>query len=70
MLALPVERPADVETTARGAAMLASVGAGLYPTLEAATAMVPARTRFTPAMTDEDRSRRLAGWRSLVAARL
>jgi glycerol kinase len=70
MLALPVERPADVETTARGAAMLASVGAGLYPTLEAAMAMVPARTRFTSAMTDEDRSRRLAGWRSLVAASL
>jgi xylulokinase len=28
---LPVTRPADVETTARGAAMLAAVGAGLHP---------------------------------------
>ena len=28
---LPVTRPDDVETTARGAAMLAAVGAGLHP---------------------------------------
>jgi xylulokinase len=30
---VPVSRPADVETTARGAAMLAAVGAGMYPTV-------------------------------------
>jgi xylulokinase len=30
---VPVSRPDDVETTARGAAMLAAVGAGMYPTV-------------------------------------
>ena len=34
---LPVTRPDDVETTARGAAMLAAVGAGLHPDVPAAS---------------------------------
>ena len=33
--AVPVERPAFTETTALGAAMLAAVGAGVAPSLEA-----------------------------------
>jgi xylulokinase len=41
---LPVCRPEDVETTARGAAMLAAAGAGLHPTVaDAARAMAGAR---------------------------
>ncbi|HEX6027152.1 MAG TPA: FGGY family carbohydrate kinase [Solirubrobacter sp.] len=41
---LPVSRPDDVETTARGAAMLAAVGAGLHPTVaEAGRAMAGPR---------------------------
>ena len=41
---LPVSRPEDVETTARGAAMLAAAGAGLHPTVaDAARAMAGAR---------------------------
>jgi xylulokinase len=37
---VPVSRPADVETTARGAAMLAAVGAGMYSSVrEAGLAM-------------------------------
>jgi xylulokinase len=35
---LPVSRPEDVETTARGAAMLAAAGAGLHPSVAAAGA--------------------------------
>jgi len=35
---LPVSRPDDVETTARGAAMLAAAGAGLHPSVAAACA--------------------------------
>jgi glycerol kinase len=66
MLDLTVERPADVETTARGGAMLAALGAGLYPTLTAAAAMRPAMTRFTPAMTRAVRAARLTGWRALL----
>jgi len=41
---LPVSRPEDVETTARGAAMLAAAGAGLHPTVAGASrAMAGAR---------------------------
>jgi glycerol kinase len=68
ILAIPVERPADTETTARGAAMLAAVGAGLYPTLDAAKAMLPASERFEPAMADEVRNARLAAWDRALAA--
>src|SRR3546814_1125186 len=61
MLDLPVERPADVETTALGAAMLAGIGAGLFASLDEAAAMRPATRRFTPALAPADRDRRLAG---------
>jgi glycerol kinase len=68
MLGLPVERPAFVETTALGAAMLAAVGAGIYPDLEAAAdAMRGEVTRFEPQMRDEERQRRLAGWKEALA---
>ncbi|WP_028055819.1 glycerol kinase [Sphingobium bisphenolivorans] len=65
ILDLPVMRPADVETTARGAAMLAAVGAELHPSLEAAAkAMASPATRFNPAMEAGTREQRLSGWHS------
>ena len=63
-----VERPAFIETTALGAAMLAGVGAGLFASLDAAAAMRGAVERFSPAMAAETRAARLAGWRGAVAA--
>ena len=68
MLGLTVERPAFVETTALGAAMLAGVGAGLFGSLEEAAAMRGAVTRFEPAMAEEVREARLDGWRRALAA--
>jgi glycerol kinase len=69
MLRVPVQRPADVETTARGAAMLAAVGAGLHADLEAAaTAMLPPTQAFAPHGDAGARQRRLAGWNRLLAA--
>ncbi|HEY0628097.1 MAG TPA: glycerol kinase GlpK [Sphingomicrobium sp.] len=63
MLGLTVERPALVETTALGAAMLAAVGAGIYANLEeTTTAMGGEATRFEPKMDQDERERRLAGW--------
>ncbi len=62
MLAIDVERPAFIETTALGAAMLAAVGAGLYGTLEDAAAMRGGVTRFTPCISDDSRQVRLTGW--------
>jgi ribulose kinase len=46
-----VTRPDDVETTARGAAMLAAVGARLHPTA-AAAARAMAGARHDPVMPD------------------
>ena len=66
MLQIGVERPAFVETTALGAAMLAAVGSGLHPSLEAAAAMRGAVDRFTPSLGAPARERRLDGWRKAV----
>jgi glycerol kinase len=68
ILNLPVERPAFVETTALGAAMLAAVGAGLYPDLQAATAAMRGPvTIFEPKMDQAERRRRLEGWRKALS---
>ena len=68
MLDLVVERPAMLETTALGAAMLAAVGAGLYSTLaNAVDSMRGEVTRFEPMMSVSDRQRRLDGWRNALA---
>ena len=61
ILDLEVERPDFVETTALGAAICASVGAGLYETLEDAAKAMRGETRsFTPSMSDDVREDRLA----------
>jgi glycerol kinase len=69
VLGLPVERPADVETTTCGAAMLAAMGAGLFGSLEeAAAAVSPQFECFEPRMKAKDREQRLANWDKAVAA--
>ncbi len=72
VLDIPVERPAFVETTALGAAMLAAVGAGLYPSLEEASVMRGRIERFSADMAPEIRGERVRGWaqavRSVLAA--
>jgi xylulokinase len=50
---LPVTRPEDVETTARGAAMLAAAGAGLLPSV-AAAARTMAGPRWDPVLPDPE----------------
>ena len=68
ILDVPVERPDFVETTALGAAMLAAVGAGLYPDLDtAAKAMRGEVRRFEPAMGAHERELRLQGWQGALA---
>ena len=69
VLALPVERPGMVETTALGAAMLAALGAGLFASLdEAVEAMRGGVEHFAPAMDVARRAARLAGWSVALAA--
>ncbi len=68
MLALPVERPAMVETTALGAAMLAGLGAGVFGSLgEAAKAMRGEREQFLPKMNEATRAKRIAQWNAALA---
>jgi glycerol kinase len=65
---LAVERPRSIETTALGAAMLAAVGAGIHPSLEAAAgAMVHAGDRFEPRASADQRQARRRHWRHAVA---
>jgi glycerol kinase len=66
VLAIPVERPEFVETTALGAAMLAAVGAGLYPSLEEASVMRGQIERFSADMAPDTRRTRLEGWTQAV----
>lgn len=69
MLDITVERPAFVETTALGAAMLAAAGAGLYTDLASAAAtMRGALEIFEPDMDDTVRKERLARWKKALLA--
>jgi glycerol kinase len=65
---VPVERPANQEATALGAAKLAALGAGQIADL--APQNGGQRTRWTPRMEEEERTRLLAGWRAAVRAAL
>jgi len=66
ILARPVERPAVIETTALGAACLAGLAAGIYPSLDAITANWRREKRFEPSMDATTRQQRLAGWKDAV----
>ncbi len=66
VLGLTVERPAFVETTALGAAMLAGIGCGMFGSLEQAAAMRGEVRRFEPDMAAEVRRTRLEGWKKAV----
>ena len=70
VLGLSVERPRFAETTALGAAMLAGVGAGIFPDLQDAAAMRGDVEHFEPQLADDARAERLAGWQNAVEALL
>lgn len=66
LLDAPVDRPTVLETTALGAAWLAGHRAGVWPDREGFSEKWRLERRFEPAMDDEQRRRRLAGWRDAV----
>ena len=66
ILDLTVERPEFFETTALGAAMLAAVGVGTYPTLEAASVMISKLDVYQPDIDPDTRAARLAGWQTAI----
>ncbi|MFH1809136.1 MAG: glycerol kinase GlpK [Pseudomonadota bacterium] len=59
-------RPADVETTALGAACLAGLATGVFADLDAVTRAWREDRRFVPAMDAGQRERKLAIWQRAV----
>jgi glycerol kinase len=66
ILAMPVERPRVMETTAVGAAYLAGRAAGLCPDLDGFAAQWQCERRFDPNMAEAERARTYAGWQDAV----
>ena len=66
MLDAPVDRPKILETTALGAAWLAGSKAGVWPGMEEFAESWELDRRFEPKMPDEDRARKIEGWREAV----
>src|SRR5262245_1104233 len=65
-----VERPAELETTALGAAFLAGLATGVWPDLESLTAHSCTAAVFEPRMLRARREMLLAGWRQALARAL
>ncbi len=65
-VAVPVERPIVTETTALGAAFLAGLHAGLWPSLDALAWTWALDRAFRPAEDAASRDRRYAGWQDAV----
>ncbi|HEX6911610.1 MAG TPA: glycerol kinase GlpK [Longimicrobium sp.] len=67
VLGVPVRRPSMVEMTARGAAGLAGLATGFWPSPEEFHAARPDETVFEPGAGDDARATLLAGWRRALA---
>ena len=67
VLQIPVERPANVESTVTGAAMLAGLETGLFDSLDDVTAAWSLERRFEPSMPPAERDRLYAGWQEAVS---
>ncbi|XOV85776.1 MAG: glycerol kinase GlpK [bacterium] len=70
ILDVPVDRPADAETTALGAALLAGLGHGLYANLDAAAKAWHGEHEFIPSMDEVRRRQLLAGFQRALAQAL
>ena len=68
ILGAPVDRPANTETTAQGAAWLAGYRADLCPSPDEYAKAWQLDRRFEPQMTDKDRDRRYSAWQRAVQA--
>jgi len=66
VLDVSVDRPSNTETTALGAAYLAGMQAGLYPSLDSISSNWEFDRRFESKMTDSSRSALLSQWRKAV----
>ena len=70
MLDTSVERPANVETTAAGAAFLAGMAVGVWSGTDAVAASWREDRLFTPRMAASERATLAAGWRDALTRTL
>lgn len=66
MIDTPVERPVDLETTARGAAFHAGLATGVWSGLDHLSRLWSRERCFEPTMTAEARAPLVAGWQDAV----
>ncbi|HZT30421.1 MAG TPA: glycerol kinase GlpK [Bryobacteraceae bacterium] len=67
ILGRPIVRPADVETTALGAAYLAGLATGFWKSVAEVESFWRVERRFEPRMSTETREALFQGWKSAVA---
>ena len=64
---ITIERPVELESTARGAAMLAGVGVGLFSSIAEAAGMSRVDRAFQVAMSADDRDAHRRRWSDAIA---
>jgi glycerol kinase len=67
LLDASVDKPANLETTGLGAAYLAGLAVGVFSDLDAVVRNHRIERTFNPAMTTDERARRLDRWHGAVA---
>ncbi|MDP6358358.1 MAG: glycerol kinase GlpK [Planctomycetota bacterium] len=67
ILGIPVDRPANIETTALGAGFLAGLGCGFWSAWDEIADNRKTERRFEPAMHDDRRDELFKGWKDAVA---
>jgi glycerol kinase len=66
MLEVPVIRTDNAESTAMGAAYLAGLAVGFWPSSDAIAALPEKQERFDPKMAQSERERLMEGWMNAV----
>lgn len=67
ILGSTVDRPEIIETTALGAAYLAGLQVGIFPSLQALADLWQCDRRFEPALSEDQREKLYRGWQHAVA---
>lgn len=70
LMGVPVQRPAVLETTALGAALLAGLAVGIYPDLASTARGWHVADAFAPHMEAHERQKLLKGWRRAMECAL
>ena len=67
LLGIPIVRPAERETTARGAALLAGLGAGVWRSVDDLPDLPAGAVQFEPRLSGDQRDAQYARWQQAVA---